>query len=269
MSEFTDLVTDVERLIRQKTVLLADVERATEQAKVVRQQLERLEQNVESINSAIESKKRESLRDIEAYNKNQGNVIAVELKRLEDAYKSHDAQQREQSETDARQRQRENELRGLEALLLEREKNVILSEAKQKTIDAEISAKNDDILQKMAKLKNYIEQLKITLQENEQSKNEIVKANESINKRQVELKDLEREISLKMIDCERIEKKNSEELKKLEEKSTLIDKKLSENNEFRALLDKRKKDIDDKERSLDAEKTEMALSIAKARIKNK
>lgn len=266
MSEFTDLVTDVEKLIRQKTVLMAENERLKENIEIQRKESSALEANIDSIKAQIESDRVLSAKKIEDFSKNQSRVIAGELDRLNEASKTHEIREKENSGTEARQRQKENELRGFEASLLEREKTVIIAESKQKITDTELSAKNDDISIKLGRLESHLAQLKLILQQDKDLKNELVKIQEANKIKELELKNLDKHASEKNKKATEIEVKNEERVKSLDFLESELNKEIKQNNDFRVELDNRKKALDDKERALDAEKTEMAMRVAKSRV---
>lgn len=269
MSEFSDLVTDVEKMIRQKTILMSDIEKLNDAIKSQRAEFDELVHKVDSIKAGIEAERALSIKNIEDSNRNQSRVINAELERLNEASKEHEGREKSIAAAESRQRQKENELRGLEVLLIEREKAVILAEANQKVKESELSVKNDDVLLKIGKLENHIVQLKLILQQDRDLKIELEKISQSIKRKGEELHIFEKSIFEKQEKFSEQESNNLKRANELDFIESELNKETKENKRIRDSLDERKKNLDDKERALDAEKIEMAMKVAKANVKNK
>lgn len=269
MSDFSDLVTDVEKLIRQKTVLLADVENLSTAKLRTQEELTKMEESLSDILDEVEDKRLRSESSIKKISENQSRVIRIEMERLEELSNKSEIQEKELAETKSKQSQKENELRGLEVALIDREKNAILKEAEQKIQDHELSAKNDDISTKVSRLENYLKEIKIILQQDKDLKVELDKIQESNKARHQELQQFEEDLQKRQKLCIEHEARNIKCKNELQSAEDNLGKAIKENESYRSGLDKRKKDLEDKERALDAEKTEMAMKLAKANIKNK
>ena len=267
MSEFTDLVTDVEKLIRQKSVLLAETTNLEERKKQTLKELEGLDGKLEAIKAEIESDKEKSKAEIKSYSENQSRVISKELKRLEQLSPEIDERLKQAAELENKNSQELNELRGLEVQLSEKEKAIIIRQSDQDLKDKDLKLREEDVSAKLIKLEKYIKELRVLLSQDAELKDDIEKGQHSLKSHQEELMNYEKRLKAEADLAEKAKSDLSKKILQLEIYAQKLEKEKRQLEEYRASLDLRKKNLEDKDAALESEKVEIAMIMARSKSK--
>jgi len=269
MSEFTDLVSDMENLIKQKPVILADIANLQRNKQALIAELDVLGKSLDSIKTGIEIEREKAKNEIKTYNEHQAIVIRKEIDRLNKAAEATNALISKNMIVEAEQRQRENELNALHYKLVELEKSLNEKDSSLKSLQVDLNKKHDDSTIKLNKVESHIKEIRRLFIDNEQLKVDLEKQMDSTKEQLAVLSDKKNSLLLELRQFNN--EKSEFEASKLEV-LTLKEKlhiEIADAEKQRLFLDKRKKDLDDKQRALEAEKAELAFQSAKISAKEK
>ena|SRR3990167_3160743 len=266
MSEINELTQEFEKLLKQKPILKIEIMQLEGEKNSLKSELEDIQRNIDHILADIETKKAKAMEEVRIFSDKQKRTIGDEIVRME-SQRKEDEERREQLKLQATvQNRKENELNALSNNVTEERHLVVEMQAKISIEQSILDKKDQEVTLNLSKIESLVKEAKRILTDQENIK----RGNQDVERANaIKAKELKNERSTLDIKEEKLNERSEillNEANHLEIQKDKQNKREIAQEEKQRSLDKYKKDLNDQENSLKADKVNLAMERAKFNV---